>query len=142
MNKPYFHNGKFYNDVNDSLKLRIKNLVKISLSLLFLKATLKRGSKKYFGPKPSLAQDWKTQSQTPESAMQPTITWISHATFLIQIGGINILTDPAFFNVSPFFARMMKPAIDINRLPKIDIIIISHNHRDHGSQKHAVAQKT
>ena len=66
----------------------------------------------------------------------PTITWVGHATFLIQIAGLNILTDPHFTErASPFnFAgpsRTTPVGLKIEDLPKIDLIIISHNHYDH-----------
>ena len=62
--------------------------------------------------------------------------WIGHSTFLINNGEINILIDPVFSErVSPFSfvgpKRMIPPAIEINQLPKIDIVLISHNHYDH-----------
>ena len=62
--------------------------------------------------------------------------WIGHSTFLINNGEINILIDPVFSErVSPFSfvgpKRMIPPAIKINQLPKIDIVLISHNHYDH-----------
>ena len=66
----------------------------------------------------------------------PTITWVGHATFLIQIAGLNILTDPHFTErASPFsFAgpsRTTPVGLKIEDLPKIDLIVISHNHYDH-----------
>ena len=64
------------------------------------------------------------------------LTWLGHSTFLIQVGQLNILTDPVFSErASPVsFAgpkRYTKVATDINSLPDIDIVIISHNHYDH-----------
>jgi N-acyl-phosphatidylethanolamine-hydrolysing phospholipase D len=64
------------------------------------------------------------------------ITWIGHATFLIQVAGINILTDPIFSDrASPVsFAgprRLLPPAISQEHLPPIQLTIISHNHYDH-----------
>ncbi|MCC8462796.1 MAG: MBL fold metallo-hydrolase [Rickettsia endosymbiont of Ecitomorpha arachnoides] len=64
------------------------------------------------------------------------ISYIGHVTFLIQIDGLNILTDPVWSErVSPFtFAgpkRVVKPGINFTDLPKIDIILVSHNHYDH-----------
>ena len=64
------------------------------------------------------------------------ITYVNHATFLIQTGGLNILTDPVWSErVSPLsFAgpkRMRPPGIRFEDLPEIDLIIISHNHYDH-----------
>ncbi|MFS1523835.1 MBL fold metallo-hydrolase [Microbulbifer sp. 2304DJ12-6] len=64
------------------------------------------------------------------------ITFINHATFLIQSGGFNILTDPVFSErTSPFSfvgpKRVHKPGITLENLPPIDVIIISHDHYDH-----------
>lgn len=64
------------------------------------------------------------------------ITFINHSTFLIQVDSINILTDPVWSErVSPFDwigpARMRQPGIRFEDLPKIDVIVLSHNHYDH-----------
>jgi N-acyl-phosphatidylethanolamine-hydrolysing phospholipase D len=69
----------------------------------------------------------------------PQFTWIGHSTVLVQYQGINILTDPIFGQrASPFsFAgpkRVTQPAISIEQLPKIDFVMISHNHYDHLDQ--------
>ena len=66
-------------------------------------------------------------------------TWIGHSTVLIDIGGTTILTDPVMFNrVGLYFlgntigiTRYTKPAIEINNLPRIDIVLLSHAHIDH-----------
>lgn len=78
----------------------------------------------------------KPNFQDKPEVDQISLTFINHATFLLQIGGINILTDPVFScRVSPFKwvgpARVRKPGIEMEKLPKIDLIIISHNHYDH-----------
>ncbi|KZL26608.1 MBL fold metallo-hydrolase [Pseudovibrio sp. Ad37] len=64
------------------------------------------------------------------------VTFINHSTFLIQINGFNILTDPVFSErTSPIsFAgpkRVHKPGIALEDLPEIDVIIVSHDHYDH-----------
>ncbi|MBF0279899.1 MAG: MBL fold metallo-hydrolase [SAR324 cluster bacterium] len=66
----------------------------------------------------------------------PTLTWIGHATFLLQFAGLNILTDPQLSErASPVsFAgpkRYTPVGLPIERLPLIDVVIISHNHYDH-----------
>ncbi|ADU31743.1 MBL fold metallo-hydrolase [Evansella cellulosilytica] len=60
-----------------------------------------------------------------------SITWIGHATFLIQMDGLNVITDPVWAKRMGFQKRMTEPGIDINDLPEIDIVVISHGHYDH-----------
>ena len=62
--------------------------------------------------------------------------WIGHSTFLIKKNGVTILTDPIFSKrASPFRnigpKRLIPPAIPLNKIPKIDVITVSHNHYDH-----------
>ncbi|MBI2344696.1 MBL fold metallo-hydrolase [Candidatus Dependentiae bacterium] len=66
-----------------------------------------------------------------ERSYEPEITWIGHSTFLIQVAGKNILTDPIFSTLSVIFRRLVTPSIKIEELPPIDYVIISHNHFDH-----------
>lgn len=65
-----------------------------------------------------------------------TLTWIGHDSFLIQVNGLNLLTDPHFSErASPVGwagpARMMPPGLALDQLPHIDAVLISHNHYDH-----------
>lgn len=67
---------------------------------------------------------------------QVAITYIGHATFLIQAAGTAVLTDPVYADrASPFqFAgprRARAPGIRFNDLPPISIVTLSHNHYDH-----------
>jgi N-acyl-phosphatidylethanolamine-hydrolysing phospholipase D len=67
---------------------------------------------------------------------EPTATWIGHASFLLQLGGLNILVDPHFSpRASPVaFAgpeRIVALPLDIAQLPPIDVVVVSHNHYDH-----------
>ena len=80
------------------------------------------------------------ETSTQWQELAPTQTnyavWIGHATYLINNGDINILTDPIFSKrASPVgFAgpkRMIPPAMTLNDLPKIDAVVVSHNHYDH-----------
>ncbi|MCI5051798.1 MAG: MBL fold metallo-hydrolase [Simkaniaceae bacterium] len=68
--------------------------------------------------------------------MEPQITWINHCTFLIEVDGFRILTDPIWGKrCSPFRffgpKRHHAPAISIEDLPEIDACVVSHDHYDH-----------
>ena len=65
-----------------------------------------------------------------------TITWVGHSTLLIQMGGMNILTDPVWSSVASPVSflgprRWVPPAIEFDELPPIDVVLMSHNHYDH-----------
>jgi N-acyl-phosphatidylethanolamine-hydrolysing phospholipase D len=70
------------------------------------------------------------------------ITWVGHSTFLIQMEGVNILTDPIFNDRSSPFSiggirRLVPPGLKLEDLPPIHGVMISHNHYDH-LDKHSV----
>ena len=81
--------------------------------------------------------DLRSGPKPPERVGRGTrITFINHSTFLIQVDGINILTDPVWSErVSPFQwsgpKRKRPPGVRFDDLPKIDIVLLSHNHYDH-----------
>lgn len=67
---------------------------------------------------------------------EATVTWVGHATLLIQLDGVNILTDPHWSErASPVgFAgprRLNPPGLAFEALPPIHAVVISHNHYDH-----------
>lgn len=60
------------------------------------------------------------------------ITYIGHATLLIEIGGARILTDPNFEDsLGGFLKRVSEPGIALPDLPKIDAVLLTHAHADH-----------
>jgi L-ascorbate metabolism protein UlaG (beta-lactamase superfamily) len=100
----------------------------------------------------SLAQVWRWRRTAPDNPWPRSIpvvpvvpdarvdglrvTMVGHATVLIQIAGLNLLTDPVWSDrASPLaFAgprRITAPGVRIEDLPRIDAILLSHNHYDH-----------
>jgi L-ascorbate metabolism protein UlaG (beta-lactamase superfamily) len=76
------------------------------------------------------------QSQFESRQASNTITWIGHMTTLINVDGYQVLTDPWWGNYgSPVPGlgprRYAKPALAIDQLPEIDVIVVSHSHYDH-----------
>ena len=63
------------------------------------------------------------------------IAWIGHATYLIKLGNITIITDPVFSkNAGPLIFgpdRFTEPALKLDEIPKTDIFLLTHNHYDH-----------
>lgn len=64
------------------------------------------------------------------------VTWVGHSTVLVQAGGLNILTDPIWSEKAGVWGtfgprRVRAPGIRFEDLPKIDLVLVSHNHYDH-----------
>ena len=71
-----------------------------------------------------------------ENRGDPTVTWVGHATLLLQIDGVNVLTDPQWSRrASPVSfggpKRVMPPGLRFEDLPPIHVVVISHDHYDH-----------
>jgi N-acyl-phosphatidylethanolamine-hydrolysing phospholipase D len=89
-------------------------------------------------PTPQVAPDvaFVQANARAGAAMQPALTWIGHATVLAQMGGLNILIDPVFSDrASPVSfsgpKRQNAPGLALAQLPRVDVVLVSHNHYDH-----------
>ena len=81
------------------------------------------------------------RAETPELLTEPQpddlrFTWFGHSSFLLQMGGINILADPVFSDRSSpvSFAgpkRFSELPVTAEDLPEIDVLFVSHDHYDH-----------
>jgi L-ascorbate metabolism protein UlaG (beta-lactamase superfamily) len=117
--------GTFFYNKKDKSTTRISDLLK--WKLLEKRAVWPENYTSIYSivsPKPSLPQD------------ETTVTMVGHATLLIQMGGLNILTDPVYSeHTSPIQhigpKRHNPPGIPFEALPKIDVILVTHNHYDH-----------
>lgn len=79
-------------------------------------------------PVPVIQNDGKALRR----ASRDGLTWIGHATFLIQLGGSSALIDPVMSDrLSAVIRRNVPPGLDWPALPKIDVVLVTHNHRDH-----------
>ncbi len=88
--------------------------------------------------------EWQEVTESPVKKSLPesssnediAVTFVNHSTFLIQIDGFNILTDPTWsLRASPYSwigpKRMRPPGLRFDDLPEIDAVLITHNHYDH-----------
>ncbi|NEY99370.1 MBL fold metallo-hydrolase [Heyndrickxia shackletonii] len=60
-----------------------------------------------------------------------TITWIGHSSFLIQMNGLNIVTDIVWAKRMGFDIRLAEPGLNPEQMPEMDVVLISHSHYDH-----------
>jgi L-ascorbate metabolism protein UlaG (beta-lactamase superfamily) len=85
---------------------------------------------------------WRDFTNTPPGPPPPVcvtdgrlrVTFVNHATFLIQMDGVNILTDPTWAGRSVAVVgprRHRPPGLRFDDLPPIDAVLVSHNHQDH-----------
>ena len=87
---------------------------------------------------------WRAWTDVPPAPAPPVrvgagemrVTFVNHSTVLIQMDGVNVLTDPIWSErCSPVsFAgprRVVPPGIRFEQLPPIDVVLVSHNHYDH-----------
>lgn len=88
-------------------------------------------------PDPSVFPRKAPGFETPRARPgELTVTWVGHSTTLLQIGEVNVLTDPMWSErASPLaFAgpkRWVPPGVRFEELPPIDVVVQSHNHYDH-----------
>jgi L-ascorbate metabolism protein UlaG (beta-lactamase superfamily) len=80
-----------------------------------------------------------TPGETPPERVYGTdlsVSFVNHSTVLIQTAGLNILTDPVWSpRVGPFpwlgAQRVRNPGLTVDQIPKLDLILVSHDHYDH-----------
>ena len=86
------------------------------------------------GPLGPFTVDGNLLQQLPPATLR--VTWLGHSTLLIETDGKRFLTDPVWYNrVSPFRffgpKRFFKNPLSLAALPKIDAVLLSHDHYDH-----------
>ena len=59
------------------------------------------------------------------------VTFIGHSSFLLQIGGRNVLVDPVFATRLVVLRRQRRPGLIVKEMPAIDVVLITHAHMDH-----------
>ncbi len=121
---PQFHDGKFHNPQplwNDGWKM-LTGLFRASKqgSPAAAPTTVSGGAQRFATP--------------PASGLR--VTWLGHSTLLLEIDGLRVLTDPVWGpRTSPVSwagpKRWYDPPLKLDELPKLDAVVISHDHYDH-----------
>jgi L-ascorbate metabolism protein UlaG (beta-lactamase superfamily) len=101
-----------------------------------------RGNKPFFASKlqqlakvvqESYAQPMMGESRALEMVAEGEVgvTFIGHSSFLLQMGGRNVLVDPVFATRLVVLRRQRRPGLELKELPAIDVVLITHAHMDH-----------
>lgn len=92
----------------------------------------KRSPSRWVGATPSVVPDGAVIAHPPARGEGARLTWIGHASWLVQLDGVSLLIDPVFSrSIGPGTHRYVAPALEPATLPTIDAQLITHNHRDH-----------
>ncbi|MCA9669927.1 MAG: MBL fold metallo-hydrolase [Myxococcales bacterium] len=121
---PHFDGQRFYNP----RRIAPQSALRIARHILFGRTG--RWPERTLEPQRALAL------ARPLGRSDVAVTFVNHATVLLQIAGLNILTDPVWSHrVGPWSwagpPRARQPGIPFDMLPRIDVVLISHNHYDH-----------
>jgi L-ascorbate metabolism protein UlaG (beta-lactamase superfamily) len=83
--------------------------------------------------KESHEQPMTGEPRRPEiaGAGETGVTFLGHSSFLLQIGGKNILVDPVFSTRLIVLRRQRRPGVLVRDLPPIDLVLVTHAHMDH-----------
>lgn len=90
-------------------------------------------------PETSLPEATSDLSVLDAPSNETRIAWFGHSSFLLHVAGVNVLVDPVFSGgAAPLefmVPRFQDPAVAADNLPRIDVILISHDHYDHLDMK-------
>ncbi len=131
MKKGYHKKGRrFSNPHIDSTKRSLLDVILWQLGFYNDKKSPKERPKKFRYP--------NSKRKLRQNA--PKVTWINHCTFLVNVGNLHLLTDPIWSErCSPFSflgpRRRHETPLALESLPKIDIVLLSHDHYDHLDKK-------
>src|SRR5690242_7528580 len=92
----------------------------------------KRSPSRWVGTTPSVTPDAAVIMRPPARGEGARLTWLGHASWLVQLDGVSLLVDPVFSrSIGPGTRRYVAPALEAEALPAIDAQLVTHNHRDH-----------
>jgi L-ascorbate metabolism protein UlaG (beta-lactamase superfamily) len=126
---PHRHKNRFYNYENEKSKGFL-----LHTAYMLIKSRI--AQKKLC---PLKRDSWVAKSPVEHNVNEPVITWIGHSSFLIQLPGLTLLTDPVFGHASLLYRRILPPGLHGHELPPIDFVLLSHNHRDHMDAESLIA---
>ncbi|SMD32508.1 L-ascorbate metabolism protein UlaG, beta-lactamase superfamily [Reichenbachiella faecimaris] len=127
---PQYRDGKFYNSVQTDTEFPISKYIKVMYQ--FATQTKGREPEEKIETFAFDAQKWIDRDEN-----EIMLSWFGHSSALIKIDGKTILADPVFGERASMFSFMgpkkfaFSHQMDVNQLPDVDLVIISHDHYDH-----------
>ncbi|HSP77921.1 MAG TPA: MBL fold metallo-hydrolase, partial [Myxococcaceae bacterium] len=83
-------------------------------------------------PVPRVEPDLAALATPPAPGEGARLTWLGHASWLVQLDGVSLLIDPALRpSITGFIRRNVDPGMALEQLPPIAATLVSHNHYDH-----------
>ena len=83
-------------------------------------------------PVPRVEPDLARLARPPGPGEPARVTWLGHASFLVQLEGVSLLVDPALLpSIAGGIERNVPPGVPIDGLPPIDAVLVTHGHYDH-----------
>jgi L-ascorbate metabolism protein UlaG (beta-lactamase superfamily) len=92
-----------------------------------LSTALAQALRSLAGPTAAVVRD----TPVPAAAGDIVVTYIGHATTLVQLGDVTVLTDPVYADRLMVPKRLVAPGIPLAHLPSLDLVLVSHGHYDH-----------
>ncbi|HEU4404774.1 MAG TPA: MBL fold metallo-hydrolase [Polyangiaceae bacterium] len=83
-------------------------------------------------PVPRVDPDEARLAEPPPPGRPARLTWLGHASWLVQLDGVSLLIDPVLGDsIGGVVKRNVAPGLPPSRLPRVDASLVTHNHRDH-----------
>ncbi len=125
---PHKRNNRFYNHGEEKARSRLINVAQVAWQILVRRLQAKRPP---FVAKGMDLSPWVEKPNFTGTEGKTSVTWLGHASCLINFAGITVLTDPVSGGIGNLFNRSLPVPIPFEQLPHVDVILLSHNHRDH-----------
>jgi L-ascorbate metabolism protein UlaG (beta-lactamase superfamily) len=125
---PHKKNNRFYNHGEEKARHRILNVAQVAWHVLVRRLQAKRPP--FLAARLEVAQ-WVEKPNFEATGGKSAISWLGHSTCLINISGLVVLTDPVAGSLGRLFPRYLPLPVNLEELSRVDVILLSHNHRDH-----------
>lgn len=125
---PHKRSNRFYNHDEEKARHRVLNVAQVAWHVLVRKL---QNNRPPFVAKGQDLSSWVERPNFNGIENKPSITWLGHATCLINIAGLSVLVDPVAGTLGRLFRRNLPLPVPLEQLPHVDVILISHNHKDH-----------